>query len=214
MKCSICKKEHDAFGGHICAGRTVAAISTDAIKYCIKWVSPEIPKKDYKGNMPSIAREQLSALISENSQLKARVKDLEKDNSIVRDVLVRVCNEFGITNPMQLTFASENNEETNADILIKIIKTRIATLEQQLKDAKKEVIEHEERYAQVRDLYQERHGVNIDTIIQQVEKRILVWVIENKNTTMLDVTDVDRIHGEYKQARVERDRDLECKDIK
>ena len=156
----MCKKEHDAFGGHICAGRTVAAISTDAIKYCIKWVSPEIPKKDYNGNMPSIAREQLAALISENEKLKARVKEQKK----LEDGMVRSAGEALIAKD-----------------------ERIATLEQQLNDAQNNLL-------------------NCKCVqIYDAEKRILVWVIENKNTTMLDVTDVDRIHGEYKQIIAKRE---------
>jgi hypothetical protein len=140
MKCSKCKKEHDAFGGHICAGRTVAAISTDAIKYCIKWVSPEIPKKDYKGNMPSIAREQLAALISENSQLKARVQDCESVRSMWQTKCVTLELELKRYEGHLYISAEEHNK-------------RISTLQHQLDDMQtksderdKKIIDEAQRY--------------------------------------------------------------------
>jgi hypothetical protein len=77
MKCSTCKEDITGMDSHICAGSTVAGISTDAIKRYEPYATgTEIEDygcfEDENGNY--IKYIDYAAIISENSQLKARVK--------------------------------------------------------------------------------------------------------------------------------------------
>jgi hypothetical protein len=65
------------------------------------------------------------------TRLREQVGEMRKTEDFYKQSMTRVAAEFGITSPLQMIARAENNEQTYADILIKIIREQLAAIAQQ-----------------------------------------------------------------------------------